>query len=96
MPTAVAARSSQDFAECRRVISRHPRGLLGDLLKPDDLVRAAAGQVGQSRHVRYVRTDAGVHQPVGYVSGRQKHPGQLDFAELAAALPILLRVNVFR
>ena len=47
VPTAVAARSCRISLERRRVVPGRPRGLLGHLLEPDDLVRAVAGQFGQ-------------------------------------------------
>ena len=69
---------------------------LGHLLEADHLVGVACGQLGKLRHVRDARGVAGVDQPVADAGRAQKESPQLGFGELAAALPILLRLGMFR
>ena len=85
----------QDLLECRGVVAGRLRGLLGHLLEPNDLVSAVAGQRAQLPDVCDVTVDPGVNQPVAHPGSRQKQTGQLVLGELAAALPIHLRFNVF-
>ena len=69
--------------------------MFGHLFEADHLVGAARGQRGNLPHVRDALGVAGVDQPVADAGRAQKDPRQLGFGELAATLPIVLRLRMF-
>ena len=85
----------QDLFECRRVISAGLRGLLGYLLETHHFIGAATGQLAEFGEIGYPFGKSGVDQPVAHSGGRQEAPCQFRLVELAAALPILLWLDMF-
>ena len=57
---------------------------------------AAAGDLGHFGEIGYPAAESGVHQPVGHSCGRQEAAGQLLLPELAAPIPVRVRVDVAR
>ena len=86
----------EDLLERRGVIARCGCRVLGHRLETNDLVDAAAGGLGHLGEIGYPATESGVHQPIGHSCGRQKATGQLLLSELAAPIPISVRVDVAR